>query len=416
MSTEVMIEPRRQNRKPTEFENEQLTDFSKPENKSAMETALKKVRAEFGREVPLVIGGERITGLKTFDSFNPSHKSQILGRFNKAEKPHVEKAIEAAWKAFESWKRQPVDVRAGLLFRAAELMRARKHEFSATMVYEVGKTWPEADADTAEAIDFLEFYAREAYRWGGEQPITKIATEDNALVYVPLGVGGVIPPWNFPLAIMAGMTTAAVATGNCIILKPSSDAPWIAWRFFALLEEAGMPLGVVNFLSGGGTEVGEPLIQHARIRFISFTGSKEVGLHINEEAAKPRKGQLWIKRVVAEMGGKDAIIVDRETGNLEDAAAAVVASAFGFQGQKCSACSRLIVDDAIYDKFVPMVVEKTKALRIGAPEEGATQIGPVVNESAMRKIKEFIEKGKGEGGKLLAGGEVREAEGFFVEP
>jgi 1-pyrroline-5-carboxylate dehydrogenase len=400
----------------SEFRNEPLTDFSKPAEKAAMEAALATVRAEFGREYPVVIGGERITGLKTYESINPSHKSEILGRFNKATKPHVEQALDAAWKAFESWKKQPLDVRAGLLVKTADLLRQRKHEFSATMVYEVGKTWPEADADTAEAIDFLEFYAREAYRWGGEQPITKIATEDNALVYVPLGVGGVIPPWNFPLAIMAGMTTAAVATGNCVILKPSSDAPWIAWRFFALLEEAGMPPGVVNFLSGSGAEVGDPLVMSPRLRFISFTGSKEVGLHINEEAAKSRPGQLWIKRVVAEMGGKDAIIVDRDYANLDDAAAAVVASAFGFQGQKCSACSRLIVDDAIYDTFVPMVVEKTKALRIGAPEEGATQIGPVVNESAMRKIKEFIEKGKSEGGKLLAGGEVRDAEGFYIEP
>src|SRR2546428_4774502 len=381
MSTEVLSEPRRQNRKLTEFKNEPLTDFSKPENKSAMESALKKVRAEFGREVPLVIGGERITGVKTFDSLNPARKEQLLGKFSKGTREHVEKAIDAAWKAFESWKRQPVDVRAGLLFRAAELMRKRKHEFSATMIYEVGKTWPEADADTAEAIDFLEFYAREAHRYAGEHPMTRIESEDNDLVYIPLGVGAVIPPWNFPLAIMAGMTSAAVVTGNTVILKPSSDAPWIAWRFFALLEEAGMPAGVVNFLSGSGGEVGDPLIQHPKIRFISFTGSKEVGLHINEQAAKPQQGQVWIKRVVAEMGGKDAIIVDREAKNLDDAASAVVASAFGFQGRKCSACSRLIVDSAIYEKFVPMVVQKTKALKLAAPETPEAQLGPVVNQS-----------------------------------
>src|SRR5206468_3178525 len=286
----------------------------------------------------------------------------------KGKAEHVEKAVEAASTAFQSWKRASLDVRAGVLLKAAKLMRERKHEFSAVMVYEVGKTWPEADADTAEAIDFMEFYAREAYRYGGEQPITKIDSEDNALVYIPLGVGAVIPPWNFPLAIMAGMTTAAIVTGNTVVLKPSSDSPWIAYRFFALLEEAGMPAGVVNFVSGGGGEVGDPLIQHPRIRFISFTGSKEVGLHINAEAAKHQKGQMWIKRVVAEMGGKDAIIVDRETSNLDEAASAVVSSAFGFQGQKCSACSRLIVDEAIYDKFIPLVVEKTKKLKIGPPE------------------------------------------------
>ena len=400
----------------SEFKNEPLTDFTKPENKSAMEAALQKVRAEFGREYALVIGGERITGLKTFDSINPAHKDQFLGKFQKGTKAHVEQAVEAAWKAFESWKKQPVDVRAGLLVRAAKLMRERKHEFSATMTYEVGKTWAEADADTAEAIDFMEFYAREAYRYAGEQPITKIESEDNDLVYIPLGVGAVIPPWNFPLAIMAGMTTAAVVAGNTVVLKPSSDSPWIAARFFALLEEAGMPAGVVNFVSGGGGEVGDPLIQHAKIRFISFTGSKEVGLHINEQAAKTQKGQLWIKRVVAEMGGKDAIIIDRETSNLDEAAAAAVASAFGFQGQKCSACSRLIVDEAVYDKIVPLVAEKTKALKMGPPEMADAQIGPVVNESAMRKIKEYIDKGSKEGGRLVAGGNVNAGEGFFIEP
>ena len=414
MATDVM-EPTPKMRTLPEFRNEPLTDFTKPQNRTAMEAALEKVNREFGSEFPLIIGGKRITGLKTFDSLNPSHKGQILGKFQKGSREHVEQAIDAAWKAFESWKRQPVDIRAGVLLKAAALMRQRKHEFSATMIYEVGKTWPEADADTAEAIDFLEFYAREAYRYGGQQPITKIESEENELVYIPLGAGAVIPPWNFPLAIMAGMTSAAIVTGNTVILKPSSDAPLIAYRFIALLEEAGMPAGVANFVSGSGGEVGDPLVQHPRIRFISFTGSKEVGLHINEEAAKPRKGQIWIKRVVAEMGGKDAIIVDRETKDLDRAASDVVASAFGFQGQKCSACSRLIVDSAIYDKFVPMIVEKTKALRLGPSEKSDAQIGPVVNESAMRKIKEYIDKGAKEG-RLVAGGKVHGEDGYYIEP
>jgi len=246
--------------------------------------------------------------------------------------------------------------------------------------------------------------------------VTPNPGEEGALVYIPLGVGAVIPPWNFPLAIMAGMTTAAIATGNTVVLKPSSDAPWIAYRFFALLEEAGMPKGVANFVSGSGGEVGDPLTQSPKVRFIAFTGSKEVGLHINEQAAKTPKGQIWIKRVIAEMGGKDAIIIDRETANLDEAAAAVVASAFGFQGQKCSACSRLIVDQAVYDQFVPMVVEKTKKLRMASPELSDSQIGPVVNEKAMKKIKEYIDKGTGEGGRLVAGGNVDSKTGFFVEP
>jgi 1-pyrroline-5-carboxylate dehydrogenase len=399
-----------------EFRNEPLTDFSTNENKAAMELALAKIAGEIGQEHPLVIGGERITGLKTFTSINPARKDQVLGKFQSGSREHVERAIEAGWAAFESWKRQPVDVRAGVLLKAAKLMRERKHEFSAVMIYEVGKTWPEADADTAEAIDFLEFYAREAYRYAGEQPITKIESEDNQLIYIPLGVGAVIPPWNFPLAIMAGMTTAAIVSGNCVVLKPSSDSPWIAYKFFELLEEAGMPGGVVNFVSGGGGDVGDPLIQHPRIRFISFTGSKQVGLHINAEAAKPREGQLWIKRVVAEMGGKDAIIVDRDFANLDEAATAVVASAFGFQGQKCSACSRAIIDEAIYDRIVPMIVEKTKALRMGDPTRPEFHVGPVVNEKAMKTISKYIEKGTSEGGELLAGGVTEAKEGFFIPP
>src|SRR5207253_174817 len=201
MTTQVEHEPTMRTRALPEFQNEALTDFSKPQSRSAMESALEKVKSEFGRDYPLVIGGERITGLKTFDSTNPSHKGQLLGKFQKGTKAHVEQAIDVAWKTFESWKRAPVSVRAGLLLKAADLMRQRKHEFSATMVYEVGKTWPEADADTAEAIDFMEFYAREAYRYGGDQPITRIESEDNDLVYIPLGVGAVIPPWNFRLAI-----------------------------------------------------------------------------------------------------------------------------------------------------------------------------------------------------------------------
>ena len=398
-----------------EFRNEPLTDFSKPENRTAMEAAIEKVRAELGREYPLVIGGERITGLSTFDSTNPARKDQVLGKFQKGKKEHVERAVEVAWQAFESWKRQPVDGRAGLLLKAAKLMRERKHEFSAVMIFEVGKTWAEADADTAEAIDFMEFYAREAYRYSGEQPITKIESEDNDLVYIPLGVGAVIPPWNFPLAIMTGMTTAAVVSGNCVVLKPSSDSPWIAYRLVALLEECGMPAGVVNFVSGSGGEVGDPLVQHPRIRFISFTGSKEVGLHINAEAAKHRPGQMWIKRVVAEMGGKDAIIVDGETANLDEAATAIVASAFGFQGQKCSACSRAIIDAKVYDRIVPMIVEKTKALRIDDPTSGDAQIGPVVSEKAFKTISKYIEKGSKEG-RVVAGGETDPKNGYFIQP
>jgi len=398
----------------TEFKNEALTDFSKDENRQAMLDALQRVRAGLGREYPLIIDGNRVTGLDTLESINPSRKSEVLARFQKGTRKHAEEAVEAALKAFESWKKQPVEVRAGLLLRAAEIMRRNKHDFSAVMILEVGKSFAEADADTAEAIDFLEFYAREAFRYAGSQPIVKIDGEDNELVYLPLGVGAVIPPWNFPLAIMAGMTVAAVATGNTVVLKPSSDAPWIACKFIELLEEAGMPPGVVNLVSGSGGEVGETFIQHPKVRFIAFTGSKEVGLHINEEAAKTKKGQLWIKRVIAEMGGKDAIIVDRET-DVNEAATAVVASAFGFQGQKCSACSRAIVDEAVYDEFVDLVAQKTGQLIVGNVENPQTNFGPVVNHSAFKKIRSYIEKGAKEG-RIVAGGKHDSDEGFFIEP
>ena len=227
-------------------------------------------------------------------------------------------------------------------------MRERRHHFSAWMVLEVGKSWPEADADTAEAIDFMEFYAREMLRYDAPHPITQLPGERDTMIYVPLGVGAVIPPWNFPLAICVGMTTAAVVTGNTVVLKPASESPGIAWQFFQLMEEVGLPAGVINFLTGSGGVIGDTLVRHPRTRFVSFTGSKEVGIGINRLAAEVQPGQIWLKRVVAEMGGKDAIIVDEEA-DLEAAAQGVAASAFGFQGQKCSACSRAIVSTKIYD-------------------------------------------------------------------
>jgi len=293
-------------------------------------------------------------------------------------------------------------------------MRRRKHEMSAWMVYEVGKPWAEADADTAEAIDFCEFYGREALRLAGDQPLTRIPEERNELRYIPLGAGVVIPPWNFPLAIMVGMTAGAIVAGNTVVLKPSSDAPAIAHAFLGILEESGMPAGVVNLLSGPGSAVGDPLVDHPKTRFIAFTGSKEVGLRINERAAKAHPGQIWIKRVIAEMGGKDAILV-ADDADVEAAATGIVASAFGFSGQKCSACSRAIVDEKVYDALLEKIVAKTRAIPLGQPSDPATAMGPVINAGAQKKILEYIGVGKGEG-RLLAGGEAGPAEGFFVQP
>src|SRR5215207_6916670 len=400
---------------PAEFRNEPFTDFTKEENAQAMRDAIEKVRAQLGREYPLVIGGERIATGNMLDSFNPANRTQLVGRFNKATRELASRAVEEAAKAFETWKNVPAADRAALLFRVAEIMRKRKHELSAWMIHEVAKTWPEADGDTAEAIDFCEFYAREMLRYAGEQPLVHIPGEQNQLEYLPLGVGAVIPPWNFPLAIMCGMTVASVVTGNTVVLKPSSDAPAIAYKFFELLEEAGMPPGVVNFMTGSGAEVGDVVVDHPKTRYVAFTGSKEVGLRINERAAKVNDGQIWIKRVVAEMGGKDAIIVDADT-DLDEAATGVVQSAFGFQGQKCSSCSRAIIHEAVYEPMLERIAERTAQLKGGDPVDPSTTMSAVINNKAFKTISDYTEKGRAEGGRLIAGGGSDGEQGFFIEP
>ncbi len=398
-----------------EFRNEPFTDFTNEQNAQAMRDAIEKVRSQLGREYPLVIGGERITTEGKIDSINPANRTQIVGRFNKASKELATQAVDSAYETFKTWRNTPVQERSDLLFRVAAIMRERKHELSAWMIHEVAKTWAEADGDTAEAIDFCEFYAREMLRYGGDQPLTKIPGEENKLDYVPLGVGAIIPPWNFPLAIMAGMTVAAVVTGNTVVMKPSSDAPTIAFKFFEILEEAGMPAGVVNFMTGSGAEVGDVIVDHPKTRFIAFTGSKEVGLRVNERAAKVNEGQIWIKRVVAEMGGKDAIIV-ADDANLEDAATGVVQSAFGFQGQKCSACSRAIIDAKVYDDMLEKIVERTAKITLGDPTDASTGMSAVINEKAFKSINGYIEKGKSEGGRVLIGGGSDGEQGFYIEP
>ena len=277
------------------FKNEALTDYSKPANRKAMEKALAGVRSRFGKEYPIVIAGEELKAPGTFQSLNPSNWSEVVGVFQKGDAYLAAQAVEAAATAFEQWRWVDAKKRVDFLLKAAKLMRKRKHEFSAVMVYEVGKTWPEADADTAEAIDFMEFYAREMLRFAAKQPVVKHPQERNELVYLPLGVGVVVPPWNFPLAILAGMASAAIVTGNTVVLKPSSDAPMIGWMFFNLMREVGLPAGVLNFVTGPGGSVGDTLVGHPKTRFVSFTGSKEVGVHINELAAKVQPGQIWLR-------------------------------------------------------------------------------------------------------------------------
>ena len=399
---------------PTEFQNEPVLDFSQKSNRTNQAEALALVQSQLGREYDLLIGSERLKSGKTFQSINPSRKSEIVGVFQSASREQAAHAIKIAGEAFEKWKRVPARERADILFRAAGILRSRRFENNAWMILEAGKTWVEADADTAEAIDFCEFYGREALRYAGPQPLTPFKGEDNELRYIPLGVGAVIPPWNFPCAILAGMTTAALVAGNTVVLKPSSDTPAVGAFFVSILKEAGLPPGVVNFVTGSGASVGNALIEHPRTRFVSFTGSKEVGLGITELAARTQPGQIWIKRVVAEMGGKDFIIVD-EDADLDAALAATVVSAFGYQGQKCSACSRLILHEKIYPQFLPKLVEKIRAIKVGPAMDPGNYMGPVINENARKSILQYIEIGRKEGN-LLAGGGPSVGDGYFVQP
>src|SRR5947207_4552288 len=397
----------------TPFKNAALIDFTKEEKRQAQMQALEQVKSELGLTYPLLINGQKITTKDTFASVNPSQPDQNIGYFSRATVEQANEAVQASATAFESWKRVPAEERAGYLFPAADLLKERRFYFNAWMIYEVGKSWAEADGDTAEAIDFMEFYAREMIRLADDQPLVRIEGEDNQLVYIPLGVGAVIPPWNFPGAIMVGMTSAAFVTGNTVVLKPASTSPMIAWQFMRILEDVGLPAGVVNFLTGSGSTIGDALIEHPQVRFIAFTGSRDVGLRINELAAKPKKGQRWLKRTILEMGGKDAVVVD-ETADLDAAATGIVVSAFGFQGQKCSAGSRAIIVDKVYDQVLQKVIEKTQQLTMGDVTKPETLIGPVVDANAMKKITEYIEIGKGEGQLVSGGG--HHGPGYFIEP
>ncbi len=398
-----------------EFKNEPLSDFkNSPAHRRRMEYALDEIREELGREYPLVIGGERIKTPDKLHSHNPSHPGQVVGVFSKADAVLADRAVKAAAEAFKTWSRTPVQKRVDLLLKTSKILLDRKYYYEARLVYEVGKTWPEADADVAEAIDFIEFYARAMLRLGGPQPLTPVAGEKNHLRYIPLGVGIVIPPWNFPLAILVGMTVASIVTGNTVVMKPSSDSPTIAYKFFEALEEAGMPPGVVNFLPAPGGVVGDALVGHPRTRFVAFTGSKDVGLHINELAAKTAPGQIWVKRVIAEMGGKDSIVVDSDV-NLDEAVEGVVASAFGYQGQKCSACSRAIVVGQVYDAFVQKLRQRVEQITVGPSEQPENYMGPVINARAKKTIMEYIEVGKKEG-RLITGGVAAAGEGHFIQP
>ena len=396
------------------YKHEPFTDFTNEANRQTYLNALKTVESYLGKDYPLVIGGEKITTKDKIVSYNPSNKEEVIGTVSKSNRDLAEKAMQAAVEAFKTWKKVKPEVRADVLFKAAAIIRRRKHEFSALMTKEAGKPWNEADADTAEGIDFLEYYARQMLALKDGVPVNSRPNEYNRYDYIPLGVGIIISPWNFPFAIMAGTTVAAIVTGNTVLLKPASTTPIIAAKFVEVMEEAGLPKGVLNFVPGSGSEVGDYLVDHKDTRFISFTGSRDVGLRIFERSSKVNQGQVWMKRLIAEMGGKDTIVVDSEA-DLELAAQSIVAGAFGFSGQKCSACSRAVIVEDVYDTVLNRVVELTKALTVGDPTQQGTFMGPVNDNNAFKKIMEYVEIGKQEG-KLMAGGEGDNSKGYFIQP
>lgn len=396
------------------YKHEPFTDFTIPENKQALEAALKQVESDLGKEHPLIINGERVTTEEKIVSINPADKDEVIGYVSKANKEIAEKAMQVAHENFSWWKKSDASFRADILFRAAAIVRRRKHEFTAHLVKEGGKPWKESDADTAEAIDFLEYYGRQMLEIDKGRYVESRPIEHNRFDYIPLGVGLVISPWNFLFAIMAGTTAAALVTGNTVLLKPASTTPVIAYKFMEVLEEAGMPKGVVNYIPGPGSEVGDYLVEHPLTRFVSFTGSREVGTNIFERAAVVQEGQQWLKRTIIEMGGKDTIVVDKDA-DLELAAESIVTSSFGFSGQKCSACSRAIIHEDVYDDVEKRVVELTKERTAGNPATNDHYTGPVIDQAAYDKITGYIEIGKKEG-ELLAGGTGDDSTGWFIQP
>ena len=394
------------------FKNEPLLDYSDPAEQERLRKALAEVRRDLGATYPLVVGANEVTHPKTFTSTNPAQRSEVIGHHVVAEAADVDAALEAATQAFATWSRTSAEARAGVLFRAAELIRERRFRLAALLMLEVGKTWDEADGEVAEAVDLVEWYARQMLQLDAPQHLTPIENERTEFFYVPLGAGVVISPWNFPLALTIGMLSAAIVAGNTAIVKPSSNSPTtVAW-LVALLKEAGLPAGVVSYLTGPGSALGNRLVDDPRVRFVAFTGSRDVGVEIFERAAKTQPGQRWLKRVQLEMGGKNAVVVD-ETADLDRAAEAIVISAFGFQGQKCSAGSRAVIVSSVYDELVPKIVERARALVVGDPTDSDVSVGPVIDEPAWKKVMKYIDIGKSEGRLLLGGTSPKDG---FVAP
>lgn len=398
------------------YSPEPLTDFSNPAEAARLDEALKSVETQLGRHYPLRIGSAILHREATITSYNPSNKEEIIGKVSIADRSLADKAIRSAAGTYKTWSRVPAEQRSEYLLKTAAALRRRKHEFNAWLMLEAGKSRVEADADTAEAIDFLEYYARQMIELAGRggKKLISIPQEHNELHYIPLGVGIIISPWNFPLAIMAGMTMAAVVAGNTVVLKPSSQTPVIAAKFVELAADCGLPPGVINLVPGNGSEIGDYLVDHPLTRFISFTGSREVGIRIYERSAKVAPGQIWLKRFVGEMGGKDCILVDQDA-DLEEAARGIVASAFGYSGQKCSACSRAVIHQDVYDQVLSRCIELTRELKVGDVRDASFYTGPVIDQASFDKIMQYIEIGRQEG-RIVAGGHALTLPGYFIEP
>ncbi len=394
---------------------EPLMDFSRAEARQAMDTALAQVAQQLGRDYPPIINGQAISTAATIDSLNPSHSKQIVGRCGRANIEQANAAVAAAKAAFPAWRDTEPAERADYLFRAAQVMRRRRFELAAWQVYECGKPRREADADVAETIDYCEFYGREMVRLA--QPRRRdVPGEENIYFYEPRGVTVVIAPWNFPMAILCGMTTAALVTGNTAIMKPAEQSAVIGAKLMEVFQEIGLPPGVVAYLPGIGEEIGPVLIDHPDVAMIAFTGSRGVGLHINRQAAEVHPGQQFIKRAIAEMGGKNAIIVDDDP-DMDEAVHGVAASAFGYAGQKCSACSRVIVLESLHDAFVARLIEATRSLKVAPAEDPGCTVGPVIDSDAYERILGTIDKCKSEGRLVYAGdaGALKD-EGYYIAP
>lgn len=399
------------------YRNEVYLDFEDESIDKKQKEAIKQVRKNFGKEHNLYINGEFVKGEKgTFKSRNPSNTDEVIGEFQSAGKKQAIDALEGAWKAFETWQYVSAEKRAQYMFKAADVIRRRRLEINAWMISEAGKNFTEADADTCEAIDFIEYYAYEALRLDQGMGVIDSKGDNNKTIYMPMGAGVTISPWNFPFAIFTGMAMAPVVAGNTVVAKPAPDTPKMGYLLAEILDEVGLPKGVFNYVTGDDIEVGESLARNENTRFISFTGSMKVGLHLNQIAAEPTgEDQKFLKRIVTEMGGKNAVVVDSDA-DLDHAADSIVQSAYGYQGQKCSAGSRVVAHKDIYQELLDKVTERTQKIRVGNAKDNY-RVGPVINQKAVDKIMGYIDIGKKEG-TLVTGGERADTpdKGYYIQP